>query len=140
MVDVPPIEEILFNQQEIMRLQSPDYVAYNENLRKRVPIEVLIDKISELNDNFAIQNNGLEFILRDRLMTFHQRKAYNDELIIHYRGPKEEPIPPALDLKDPYPIKFSPFDYFCLPQRKLATERREYEMSMDDLPYYYDNT
>jgi len=23
---------------------------------------------------------------------------------------------------------------------KLAAERREYEMSMDDLPYYYDNT
>jgi hypothetical protein len=73
-------------------------------------------------------------------MLFHQRKAYNDELIIHDRGPKEEPIPPLLDLKGPYPIKFCPFDYFCLPQRKLAAERREYEMSMDDLPYYYDNT
>ena len=73
-------------------------------------------------------------------MTFHQRNSYNDELIIKYKGPKEEPIPPKLDLRDPYPIKFSHFDYFCLPQRKLAAERREYEMSMDDLPYYYDNT
>ena len=67
----PPIEEILFNQEEIMRLQSPNYVAYNKKLRKRVPIEVLVDKISELNDNFAIQNNRLEYILRDRLMTSH---------------------------------------------------------------------
>ena len=73
-------------------------------------------------------------------MTFHQQKSYNDELIINYTGPKKEPIPPALDLRDPYPIKFSPFDYFCLPKSKLATERMEYEMSMDDLPYYYDNT
>ena len=136
----PPIEEILFNQEEIMRIQSPDFVAYKENLRKRVPTEVLVDKISKLNDKFAIQNNGLGFILGDNLMTFHQRKSYNDELIINYKGPNEELIPPALDLRDPYPIKYSPFDYFCLPQRKISTERREYEMSMDDLPYYYANT
>ena len=121
-VGCPPIEEILFNQEEIMRLQSPDFVAYNENLRKRVPTKVLVDKISELNDNFSTQNNGLGFVLGDKLMTFHQRKSYNDELIINYKGPKEEPIPPALDLRDPYPIKFRPFDYFCLPQRKLAAE------------------
>ena len=63
-----------------MTLQSRDYVAYNETLRKRVPTEVLVDKISELNDNFAIQNNGLGFLLGDKLMTFYQRKAYNDEL------------------------------------------------------------
>lgn len=109
-------------------------------MRKRVHIEVLVDKISEFNDNFAIQNNGLGFILGDNLMTFHQRKSYNDELIINYKGPNEELIPPALDLRDLDPIKFSPFDYFCLPQRKLAAERSEYEMSMDDLPYYYANT
>ena len=65
---------------------------------------------------------------------------YNEEIVITYKGPKEESPHPKLDLTDPYPIKFSPFDYFCLPQRKLASERREYEMSMDDLPYYYDNT
>ena len=137
----PPIEEILFNQEEIRRLQSPDYAAYNENLRKRVPIDVLIDKISKLNDIFSIQNNGLGFVLRDKLREFNQRNVYNEEIIIKYKGPKEEPIPPKLDLIDPYPIKFSPFDYFCLPQRKLAAERREYEMSMHDMPYYYyDNT
>ena len=57
----PPIEAILFNQEDIMRLQSLDHVAYNENLRKKVPVDVLVDRISELNDNFAIQNNGLGF-------------------------------------------------------------------------------
>ena len=33
----PPIEAILFNQEDIMRLQSLDHVAFNENLRKRFP-------------------------------------------------------------------------------------------------------
>ena len=50
----PPIEAILFDQEEIMRFQSLDYVAFNENLRKRVPINVLVDRISELNDDLAI--------------------------------------------------------------------------------------
>ena len=84
-----------------MHLRSLDHVAYNENLRKRVPTDVLVDTISELNDNFAIQNNGLGFILGDKIMTFHQRKASNDELIINYKGPKEEPIPPTHNLRDP---------------------------------------
>ena len=37
MVDAgrPPIEAILFDQEEIMRFQSLDYVAFNENLKKR---------------------------------------------------------------------------------------------------------
>ena len=73
-------------------------------------------------------------------MTFCQKNAYNDELVVQYKGPKEEPIPPELDLGDSCPIKFSPFDYFCLPQRKLSVERREYEMSFHDLPYHYGNT
>src|SRR3989337_2308740 len=118
MVVVPPIEEIIFNQEEIRRLQSPDYAAYNENLRKKVPPSVLIDKISEQNDNFAIQNNVLWFVPRDKLREYNQRNVYNEEIAITYKGPKEEPIPPKLDLTDSYPIKFSPFDYFCLPQRK----------------------
>ena len=46
-----------------MCLLSLGHVAYNENLRKRVPTDVLVDRISELNDNFAIQNNGLGFLL-----------------------------------------------------------------------------
>ena len=53
-------------------------------------------------------------------MTFCQKNAYNDELVVHYEGPKEEPIPPELDLGDVCPIKFSPFDYFCLPIRCLC--------------------
>ena len=65
-------------------------------------------------------------------MTFFQKNVYNDELVIQYKGPKEESIPPELDLGDFYPIKFIPFDYFLLPQRKLAAERREYEISFRD--------
>ena len=123
-----------------MRLRSLDHVADNENLRKKVPTDVLVDRISELNDDFAIQNNWLGFSFEQRLMTFCQKNAYNDELVVHYEGPKEEPIPPKIDLGDFCPIKFSPFDYFCLPQRKLAAERREYEMSFTDLSYYYGTT
>ena len=65
-------------------------------------------------------------MLRDRLRVFNQRNVYNEEIIINYKGQKKEPIPPKFDLIDPCPIKFSPFDYFCLPQRKLVAERREY--------------
>ena len=46
-----------------MRLRYLDHVAFNENLRKKVPTDVLVDRISEFNDNFAIQNNGLGFAL-----------------------------------------------------------------------------
>ena len=42
-----------------MRFQSLDYVAFNENLRKKVPANILIDRISELNDDLAIRNNKL---------------------------------------------------------------------------------
>ena len=59
----PPIEAILFNQEDLMRLRSLDHVAYNENLRKKVPTDVLVDRISELNDDFGIRNNGLGFLL-----------------------------------------------------------------------------
>ena len=123
-----------------MRLRSVDHVAYNENLRKKVPTDVLVDRISELNDDFSIQNSGLGFYLEKNLITFIQKNAYNDELVVHYEGPKEEPIPPKIDLGDFCPITFSPFDYFCLPQRKLAAKRREYEMSFTDLSYYYGTT
>ena len=112
-----------------------------KTLEKRVPTDVLVDRISELNNNFAIQNNGLGFSLEHKLMTFCQKNAYNDDLVVQYEGPKEEPIPPEHDLGDFCPIKFSPFDYFSLPKRKFSAERREYEMSFRYLPYnYYDNT
>ena len=87
-----------------MRLLSLGHVAYNENLRKRVPTDVLVDRISELNDNFSIQNNGLGFPFEQRLMTFCEKNAYNDELVVQYEGPKEEPIPPEIDLGDFCPI------------------------------------
>ena len=136
----PPIESILFDQEEIMRFQSLDYVAFNENLRKKVPINILIDRISELNDDLAIRNNELGYSLESRLTKFCQKNAYNDELVVQYEGPKEEPIPPKIDLGDFCPTKFSHFDYFCLTQRNLSAERREYEMSFTDLSYYYGTT
>ena len=51
----PPIESILFDQEEIMRFQSLDYVAFNENLRKKVPTNVLVDRLSELNNDFLFK-------------------------------------------------------------------------------------
>ena len=86
----PPIEAIRFYQEEIMCFQSLDYVAFNENLRKRVPTNVLVDRISELND----------------------------ELVVQYKGPKEEPIPPKVDLGDFFPIKYSPFDYLWIAHQR----------------------
>ena len=108
----PPIEAILFDQEEIMRFQSLDYVAFNENLRKKVPINVLVDCINELNNYFALRNNELGYSLEYRLTKFCQKNAYNDELVVQYKGPSEEHIPPEIDLGDFCPIKFSPFDYF----------------------------
>ena len=136
----PPIEAILYDQEEFRRFQSSDYVAFNENLRKKVPTNVLVDRISVLNNDFALQNNELGYSLEYRLTRFCQKNAYSDELVVHYEGPKEEPVPPIIDLGDFCPTKFSPFDYFCLPQRKLVAERREYEMSFQDLSYYYGTT
>ena len=120
----PPIEAILFDQEEIRHFQSLDYVAFNEHLRKKVPTNVLVYRISELNNDFALRNNELGYSLEYRLTKFCQKNAYNDELLVQYEGPKEEPIPPVIGLGDFCPIKFSPFDYFCLPQRKLAAEHR----------------
>ena len=111
-----------------------------KTLEKKVPTTILIDKISELNNDFAIWNNELGYALKCRLKRLCQKNIYNDELVVQYEGPKEEPIPPEIDLGDFCPIKFSPFDYFFLPQRKLAPEHREYEMSFLDLSYYYGTT
>ena len=64
----PPIEAILFYQEDIMCLRSLDHVAFNENIRKKVHTDALVNRISDLNDNFAIQNNGIGFSLEQRLM------------------------------------------------------------------------
>ena len=86
-----------------------------KTLEKKVPTTVLVDRISELNNDFAIRNNELGYSLKYRLTKFCQKNAYNDELVVQYEGPKEEPIPLKIDLGDFCPIKFSPFDYFRLP-------------------------
>ena len=52
-------------------------------------------------------------------MTYCEKNAYNDELVVQYKGTKEEPIPPELDLGDFCPIKFSPFDYFSCHKENL---------------------
>ena len=81
--------------------------------------------------------NEIGYSLEYRLTRFFQKNAFSDEIIVHYEGPKEEPVPPVIDLRDLCPTKFNPFDYFCLTQRKLAADRREYEMSFQDISYYY---
>ena len=101
----PPIEEILFIQEEKRRLQSPDYAAYNKNLRKKVPIPGLIDKISKQNDKFSIQRNELGFVLKSKLREYNERNIYNEEIVITYKELKGEPIPPILDYRS-VPIKF----------------------------------
>ena len=60
-----------------MRFQSLDYVAFNENLRKKVPTNVLVDRIFELNNDFAIRNNELGYSLKYRLTKFFKKNAYN---------------------------------------------------------------
>ena len=100
----PPIEAILFDQEEIRRFQSLDYVAFNENLRKKVPTNVLVNRISKLNNDFALHNNELGYSLEYNLTKFGQKNAYNDELVVQYEGPKEEPIPPEIDLGDFVPL------------------------------------
>ena len=104
----PPIKAILYDQEEIRHFQSSDYVTYNEILRKKVPTNVLIDRIYELNNDFALRNNELGYDLENRLTRFCQKN--NDEFVVQYEGPKEEPIPPVIDLGDFCPSKFSPFD------------------------------
>ena len=69
----PPIEAILYDQEEFRRFQSSDYVAFNENLRKKVPTNVLVDRISELNNDFALRNNELGYSLEYRLTKFCQK-------------------------------------------------------------------
>ena len=116
----PPIEAILFDQEEIMRFQSLDYVAFNENLRKKVPTNVLVDRISELNDDLAIRNNELGYSLEYRLTRFYQKNAYNDELVVQYEGPKEEPIPPKLILGTFVPLNLALLITFaCLKENLL---------------------
>ena len=83
----PPIEAILFDQEETMRFQSLDYVAFNENLRKKVPINALVDCINELNNDFSLRNNELGYSLEYRLTRFCQKNAFSDEIVVHYEGP-----------------------------------------------------
>ena len=115
----PPIEAILFNQEDLMRLRSLDHVAYNENLRKKVPTDVLVKRISELNDDFAIQNNGLGFSLEQRLMTYCQKNAYNDELVVQYKGQRRNPYLPSLILGTFVPLNLALLNAFVCHKENL---------------------
>ena len=84
----PPIESILFDQEEIMRFQSLDYVAFNENLRKKVTTNILIDRISELNDDLAIRNNEIGYSLESRLTKFCQKMLIMMNWLCNTKGRK----------------------------------------------------
>ena len=116
----PPIEAILFDQEEIRRFQSLDYAAFNENLRKKVPTNVLVHRISELNNDFALRNNELGYSLEYRLTKFCQKNAYNDELVVQYEGPKEEPYLPRLILGTSVPLNLALLiNFACLKENFL---------------------
>ena len=83
-----PIGSILFDQEEILRFQSLNYVAFNENLRKNVPINILIDRISELNDDLAIRNNELGNSLEYRLTKFCQKMLIMMNWLCNTKGRK----------------------------------------------------
>ena len=51
--ECPPIEETIYELEEIRKLRCTDYVAYDENLRKKVPLNVLVDNITKRNDQFT---------------------------------------------------------------------------------------
>ena len=61
--ECPPIAEILHDQDMIRWLKYMDYAAYNENLIKKVPPSILVEKISIHNDEFSIGNIGLGCVL-----------------------------------------------------------------------------
>ena len=56
--------------------------------------------------NFFPRNNELGYSLEYRLTRFCQKNAFSDEIVVHYEGPKEEPVPPVIDLGDFSPAKF----------------------------------
>ena len=131
-----PIKEVLYDQDVIRKLKSIDYEAYDENLRKKVPPHVLVDKFFDhINDKFAVGNVGLNYELEKQIFKHLYRNLYNEELAITYEGPKEESPPPKIDLMNVEPTKYNPFNYLCLPIRKLVAEQREYERNINDLAF-----
>ena len=81
---MPTNRRNFYDFEETRKLRSTDYVAYNENLRKKVSPSVLVDKISEHNDQFFIPNLGLVHVLERELRKYLYRNLYNEELVIYY--------------------------------------------------------
>ena len=85
-----------------------------------VPTNVLVDRIYELNKDFAIRNNELGYSLEYRLTKFCQKYAYNDELVVQYEGPKEEPYLPRLILGTSVPLNLALLiNFACLKENLL---------------------
>ena len=103
----PPIEAILFDQEEVMRFQSLDYVAFNENLRKKVPTNVLVDRISELNNDFAIQNNELGYSLEYSLRSSAKRMLIMMNWLCNMNGQRRNPYLPRLILGTSVPLNLA---------------------------------
>jgi hypothetical protein len=107
-----------------------------KTLEKKVPPPILVKKFSDYtNDKFAIGNVGLNYELEKQLFRHLYRNLYNEETSITYEGPKEESPLPKIDLMDVEPTKYNPFNYLCLPIKKLVAEQREYERNMKDLVF-----
>ena len=83
----------------------------------------------------------LDYEIERKFRKYLYRNLYNEEFTIAHEKSKEEPpSPPEIDLTDPCVVKFSPLNYFCLPIRKLASERREYDYTIMDRLHDYYNT
>ena len=68
----------------------------------------------------------MDYELEKKIPTY----IYNEEVVITYEGPNDESLPAKIDLMNGEPTKYNPFNYLCLPIRKLVSERREYEISV----------
>ena len=118
----PPIESILFDQEEIMCFQSLDYVAFNENLRKKVPTNILVDIISELNDDLAIRNNELGYSLEYRLTKFCKRMLIMMNWLCNMKGRRRNLYLPKFILGTSVPLNLALLITFaCLKENLLLT-------------------
>ena len=78
-----------------------------KTLEKKVPIDVLINRSSELNDNFAIQNNGLGVSLEQRLMTFAKRMLIMMNWLCNMKGQRRNQYLPSLILGTFVPLNLA---------------------------------
>ena len=103
-----------------MRFQSLDYVAFSENLRKKVPTNVLVDRISELNNDLAIRNNELGYSLEYRLTNFCQKMLIMMNWLCNTKGQRRNLYLPKLILGTSIPLNLALLITFaCLKENSL---------------------